>query len=250
MFADIDAASEAASSLARESIRGALDAGRDPCVVLSGGRTPRDAFSLLARGIIEDKLPVARILWLFGDERWVLPSHPRSNEGMAREMLLGPIGAPETTIASWKAGEGDPVDAAARYRARTAAVREAGGPDILLLGMGADGHTASLFPGAEARLAGREPMQVSADLPGDTAAVYLSEEREWRLTLCPGFLNAAGLVVFLVAGAGKRAALRAVLDGERSLPAAWIRGTRRVFLVTEETLGPGIGDFGRDVRHA
>lgn len=250
VFADLEAVSEAASAIARQSIHESLDAGRDPAVVLSGGRTPRTTFSLLARGILEDGVPVERFQWLFGDERWVAPGHPRSNEGMARETLLRPIGAPEKTIASWQADAGDPVEAADRYRVRIAAVAAAGGPDLLLLGMGADGHTASLFPGSSAHLPGRAPMEVSADLPGDTAAVYLSEGREWRLTLCPRFLNAARRVVFLVAGAEKRLALRRVLDGEMVLPAAWIRGGETLFLVTEETLGPGIKDFRGDARFA
>ena len=131
MFADPGAASEAAAELVLRALGEALAVGRSPCVILSGGSTPRDSLALLARGITGAKLPVQRLLWLFGDERWVPRDHPRSNEGMAREALLTPIGAPEQTIASWNPAEGEPVDAAARYGQWTARVRASGGcPDV------------------------------------------------------------------------------------------------------------------------
>jgi 6-phosphogluconolactonase len=250
VFADLEGAGEAAAALLLESLGTILAAGRSPSVVLAGGTTPRGALERLSRGILARGLPVHRVRWLFGDERWVARSHPRSNEGMARETLLAPVGAPQETIASWDAGTGDPVAAAGRYAVHTAAARAAGGPDIVLLGMGADGHTASLFPGAEAAVPGHGLLPVSPDLPGDTAAVYLAGEKEWRLTLCPVFLNRAALVVFLVDGQEKAGALGRVLDGDRALPASWITGGRRLFLVTERAAPPRGGDFGGPVRSA
>lgn len=236
VYADLHAASEAASALIREAIQEAIAAGREPVVALSGGGTPRETYRLLARDMIEQGIPVDRILWLFGDERWVPPGHPRSNEGMARETLLGPIGAPESSIASWEPGVGDPVDAARRYGQWTskARTRSAGHPDLVLLGLGTDGHAASLFPRGLAHAAGGEPRPVAADLPHDTAAVYLEAGKEWRLTLCPVFMNDARRVLFLVAGHGKAAALRRVLDGDPALPGSWIRGGQTLFLATQE----------------
>jgi 6-phosphogluconolactonase len=250
VFADIEEAGAAAAGLLLEAIGAVLAAGREPCVVLAGGTTPRGALGLLARGILAQALPVRRMRWLFGDERWVAPGHPRSNEGMARETLLGPVGAPEQTIASWGAGVGQPVEAAARYAAHTAAARAGGGPDIVLLGMGADGHTASLFPGAEAAVPGHGVLPVGPDLPGDTAAVYRAGEKEWRLTLCPVFLNRAARVLFLLDGQEKAGALARVLGGDRGLPASWITGRSRLFLVTERAAPPRGGDFGGPVRSA
>jgi 6-phosphogluconolactonase len=116
--------------------------------------------------------------------------------------------------------------------------------------MGADGHTASLFPGARATVPGRGAFPVGPDLPGDTAAVYLAGEKEWRLTLCPVFLNRAAMVVFLVDGQEKAEALGRVLDGDPALPASWITGASRLFLVTERTVPPRGGDFGGPVRCA
>ena len=252
VYADLEAASEAASGLIREAIREAIAAGRDAVVALSGGGTPREAYRMLASGILQEAIPVDRILWLFGDERWVPRGHARSNEGMARETLLEPIRAPERSIASWKPGAGDPVDAARRYGEWTsrARARAAGHPDLILLGLGADGHTASLFPGAIAHIAGREPLPVAADLPRETAAVYLSGDGEWRLTLCPLFMNDARRVLFLVAGAEKATALRRVLDGDLTLPGSWIRGSETLFLATQDALGPGRKDMRGEARLA
>ncbi len=252
VFADLEAASEAASGLILESVREAIAAGRDAVVALSGGGTPRETYRVLARGMLEMAIPVDRILWLFGDERWVPRGHARSNEGMARETLLEPIRAPERSIASWEPGAGDPVEAARRYGEWTsrARARAAGRPDLILLGLGADGHTASLFPGAIAHVAGQEPLPVAADLPRETAAVRLSGDGEWRLTLCPLFMNDARRVLFLVAGAEKAAALRRVLDGDPALPGSWIQGGETLYLATQDALGPGRRDLRGEARFA
>lgn len=234
VFPDLESAAESAAEAVLGSIAAALGDGRTAVVVLSGGRTPRGSLAALAGRMIEERLPVQRILWLFGDERWVPADHEQSNEGMAREALLGPIGAPESTICSWGAGQGDPVACAARYAGWTGRVRAGGAPDVVMLGLGADGHAASLFPGAEAHLPGGARQAVGPGLPADTAAVYRAREREWRLTLCPRFLCAARRAVFLVSGAEKAPALRRVLDGDRSLPGAWIRAGETLFCVTRD----------------
>jgi 6-phosphogluconolactonase len=252
VFADLEAAGDEAAGLVLESVTAALGAGRTACVVLNGGRTPRGSLAALARGIADARLPVERLLWLFGDERWVPSSHPQSNEGMAREALLAPIGAPAQTIASWDAGDGDPVQCAARYAAWTARARAAGAgsPDAVMLGLGPDGHAASLFPGSEAHLPGGIRAMVGPDLPGDTAAVYLPARKEWRLSLCPGFLGSARRLIFLVSGGEKARALRGVLDRDPSFPGSWIRAAQTVFCVTQDAAGPGVGDFCGDARFA
>jgi 6-phosphogluconolactonase len=252
VFADLEAAGDDAAALVLESVAGALAAGRTACVVLSGGRTPRGSLAALARGIADARVPVQRLLWLFADERWVPASHPRSNEGLARDALLAPIGAPAQTIATWGAGDGDPVQCAARYGAWTARARAAGAgsPDAVMLGLGPDGHTASLFPGTEAHLPGGIRAAVGPDLPGDTAAVHLPAGKEWRLTLCPGFLGSARRVVFLISGGEKARALRGVLDRDPSFPGSWIRAAQTVFCVTQDAAGPGVGDFRGDARFA
>ena len=169
-YPDAGALAEAACDLALGKIEEALAARDRACMVLAGGSTPRLAYSLLGRQIIRRRLPVDRITWLFGDERWVPVSDAQSNEGMARETLLGPIGSPESCVLSWHAGTGDPVQCARRFA--EAAPGEAGTPDLLFLGMGADGHTASLFPDGTAHLTDGGEAPVSSDIPGYAAAVH------------------------------------------------------------------------------
>lgn len=249
-YPDAEGLAEGASSLALEKIQEALEERGRACLVLAGGGTPRAAYSLLAREIARRKLAVEKLLWLFGDERWVPVNDPRSNERMARETLLGPIGAPPRTVLSWKAGAGDPVECAGEYAAQVQRVAGDAVPDLLFLGMGADGHTASLFPDGVAHLPGGAKMPVARDIPGRAAAVHAESAGGWRLTLCPGALSSSRVVVFLVDGAEKASALKRALSGDPSTPSAWIRGGETLYLVTRNSLGPESVEYGRDIRHA
>jgi 6-phosphogluconolactonase len=217
-------------------------------IILAGGGTPRSTYGILAEGAARRGLRPERLSWFFGDERWVGRYDPQSNEGMARAALLGPIGAPEDTIHSWQAGTGDPVECAAAYGAevRRAMGRADRAPDILILGLGADGHTASLFPGATAWLPGGKSVPVSGSLTGTAAAIGPAGERGWRLTLCPDFLRTSRCVVFLAAGAEKAQAFRRATRGDPAAPAAWIRGGETVFIAARDVIENG----GRDIRHA
>ena len=171
VFADADDLADRAAEIFAEAIGAALrDRGR-AVVVLAGGTTPRTAYDRLAARLREGGLPLDGIDWLPSDERWVPVDHPDSNEGMIRQTLLGPVGAPERTIHSWQPASGDPVDCAARFAERLAIGPFAAGPDLAILGIGADGHTASLFPGAVAELPGGREVPVDQDLPVDAVAV-------------------------------------------------------------------------------
>jgi 6-phosphogluconolactonase/glucosamine-6-phosphate isomerase/deaminase len=275
---DVEDLSEQASALLLSLIREALEKRGRARIILTGGVTPRLTYRLLASRITAAGLDVGRMSWFFGDERWVSRDDPQSNEGMALETLLRPIKAPEGSVHSWHAGSGDAVDCARRYdeivRAAMGSARAA--PDILLLGIGPDGHTASLFPGAVAHLpdgsqvlvapdimAGRTPpgRAASTNVPGRAArhgpplhaaaaAVEGGAARGWRLTLCPDFLRTSRYVVFLVAGAEKSAALARALRGDPGTPAGWIRGKRTAFLVTRDTMGPERADYRGDIQHA
>ncbi len=243
------ALAEEAAGVLVESISGALSARGGARVVLAGGNTPRSAYRLLADQMRARRIDAARVSWFFGDERWVPRTHEQSNEGMAREALLGPLGAPEDTIHSWDAGWGNPVECAGAYGGTVRRLMGKEAPDVVVLGLGADGHTASLFPGAAACLPDGTRMTVGPDLPGEAAAVEGSADRGWRLTLCPRFLCTSRLVVFLVSGAEKARALRLARAGSRELPGAWIRGAETRFLVTRDTMGPETPDtFGRTRR--
>ncbi len=249
---DAHALAEEASRLLLSTIEDSMAERGSARIILAGGETPRETYALVGDALRAGKIPMDKLEWFFGDERWVHRTHPRSNEGMAREMLLGRIGAPEKTIHSWDAGWGNPVECARLYGGQVMELmrKPADAPDLLILGMGADGHTASLFPGATAHLPGGARVPVSPDMPGAAAAVEGVAERGWRLTLCPVFLRTSRCVVFLVAGPDKAPALRRARSGDSATPAAWIRGTATWFIATREALGAEEPGYGREILHA
>jgi 6-phosphogluconolactonase len=182
-------------------------------VALSGGRTPAALYRALGSLPFEGWPHVH--LW-FGDERTVPPDHGDSNYRMARETLLAAVPVPDAHVHRM-AGELAPADAAAAYDAalrELAARQERPAPtfDMLLLGMGADAHTASLFPGSP--LLADEAREGSNDF---AAAVYVPSQKAWRLTLTPATIRAARTVFVLVAGSDKHQALRRALGESPAL---------------------------------
>lgn len=183
---------------------------------LSGGSTPRLLYERLASetAFERDWWRHTHIFW--GDERCLPPTHPDSNYHMARAALLDHVPIPPENIHRM-AGEREPEQAAADYEVELE--RVFGGPprfDLILLGMGRDGHTASLFPHTPAL---RERTRRAV------ANFYAPVEPPWRITLTLPVINAAG-VIFLVSGADKAETLRQVLEGEYKpddLPAQLVR---------------------------
>lgn len=181
-------------------------------LALSGGNTPKPVFEALARRPID----WSRIVLTFGDERCVPPDDEKSNYLMARRTLLDAIPIPAENVLRMK-GEIDPADAANEYEAELRA-RAGGGVfrhDLILLGMGPDGHTASLFPGTAA-LAETERLVVANDVP---------QMGMWRITFTYPLLNAARHVCFLVNSAGKDEILAEVFSGTSSYPCAAVQPT-------------------------
>lgn len=169
---------------------------------LSGGSTPRALYALLAE---QDAAQIdwSRVHVFWGDERTVPPDHADSNYRMAQEALLSRVSIPAAQIHRIQ-GELPPEQAADAYESLLR--REFGQDgrfDLVLLGMGDDGHTASLFPHTKA-LHERERWVVANEVPQLTT---------WRITLTYPAINAAARVAFLVSGAGKAARLRDVLEG-------------------------------------
>jgi 6-phosphogluconolactonase len=190
-------------------------------VAISGGKTPLPAYALLAR---EPGLPWAETDVFFADERCVPPGDPRSNYGAARAALLGHVPARVHRIV----GEREPEEAARAYEAELrATLGERPALDLVLLGVGDDGHTASLFPGSPALDERARLVLATPAPPGALAA--------WRVTLGLAALDGARRACFLVEGEGKRAPLARILAGE-DLPAARVRAAEVRWLVTRDAL--------------
>ncbi len=188
-----------------------------PSLTLSGGSTARQSYELLAGADVEwGKVDV-----FFGDERWVPVDDPDSNEGAARHAFVDQV-LPRHVHSMRHAGES--IEEAADAYDRL--VRGYGPLDFVHLGLGPDGHTASLFPGSSA-LAERERLVVAT---GDDLHPHP------RLTLTYPALDQSRLAVFTVAGEGKREALRRVKAGD-DLPAAHVAAARVIWLVDEAANG-------------
>lgn len=180
-------------------------------VALSGGNTPRAVYSLLASK--HKSLPWDRIHIFFGDERHVPPDHPDSNFRMASKSLLSKVPIPEKNVHRIHA-ELDAEAAAAEYEQQLVSFFHLPNQDwprfdLIFLGIGEDGHTASLFPGSKALT---EASRVTAN--------WVEKFKTFRITLTFPVLNHAAQVVFLVSGAGKAQILSQVLrPGAKEFPA-------------------------------
>jgi 6-phosphogluconolactonase len=198
-------------------------------LALSGGSTPRDLYSRLVSAEFSTQVDWARVHFFWGDERAVPPDHPESNYRMAYEALLSHVNPPPENVHRILA-EKQPAEAAREYEEtlrlaflpRTASgtstrdSREYPRFDLILLGLGANGHTASLFP----------HTGVLHESTRWVAAEYIDEVKMDRITLTAPAINAAENILFLVAGSDKAVTARAVLSGEyrpEELPAQLIR---------------------------
>jgi len=219
VFADPGALADAtAQTIVREAAAAVAARGRF-LVALAGGATPRETYARLALPPRSEAMPWPRTFVFFGDERCVPPQHPESNYRMAHEMLLGKVAIPPSQVFRLRGESDDPEAAAAEYGRALAEVfgtRRGEIPrfDLILLGMGLDGHTASLFPGSPAL---KEIFRPVAGVHAAAAAI------PQRLTLTFPVLNAAACVVFIVAGAEKAKAVKAVLADGAMLPAGMVR---------------------------
>jgi 6-phosphogluconolactonase len=204
-------AQAAAEALVRCAVEAIRTSGRF-AVALSGGSTPKRLYALLATEPHAARVDWPRVHVFWSDERCVPPASPASNYRMARECLLDHVPLPQPNIHRIR-GEGDPLEAAAAYeRELRHAFSVPEGPprrapgrrfDFVLLGLGEDGHTASLFPGTAA-------LQETTRW---VVAHYVAAMSMWRITLTPLLINAAADVAFIVSGREKTIALRRVIEG-------------------------------------
>jgi len=181
-------------------------------VALSGGSTPRRLFEILAAAPFRDQLDWSTVEFFWGDERAVPPDHKDSNFGMARAAMLQSLAIAPPRIHRMQAERADRDAAAHEYQAEVARVFGAAGDappafDLILLGMGPDGHTASLFPYTDAL---REATRW-------VVPNYVPKLSAHRLTMTPTLINRAACVMFLVAGPDKAVPLAEVLEGPPDL---------------------------------
>lgn len=219
--------------------RGNEAAARSGCftVALSGGSTPKALYSLLATPAFADRIPWPKVHLFWGDERCVPPDHPDSNYRMVRESLLSKISIASENVHRM-AGEKEPKLAAVEYENELKIFFQSseGEPprfDLILLGLGEDGHMASLFPGSEAL---KETKRL-------VAANFVENMNAYRLTLTLPVLNHAANVFFLVAGKSKAAIVQKLFElgsGIENLPAARVRpvqGSLSWFITRDAALG-------------
>lgn len=205
VYDDKDALLHAA---AQQFVRLAQDAVQDKGrfdVALAGGSTPKPLYALLASEAYRDQVDWSQVRVFWGDERCVPPDNEASNYHMAWQAMLNHVPIPDSHVHRMR-GEMEPTTAAFAYEQVLESVfGEDLTPrfDLIHLGMGDDGHTASLFPNTPA-LDETEKFVV---------AHYVGKLDAWRITLTPRTLNHAANISFLVSGAGKAAVLQAVLNG-------------------------------------
>ncbi len=207
VFADGEEVARAATRRFIELARAAIAANGRFSVALAGGSTPKRVYELLASEEFTGQTDWARVHIFFGDERCVPPDHHESNYRMAREALLAQVMLPLENVHRM-VGEGDAVANARLYEEELREFfNDAPWPqfDLIMLGMGDDGHTASLFPGSRALT--EEGAWVTAN--------WVEKFNTFRITLTAPAINRAAHVMFIVTGAGKAERLPEVLHGPR-----------------------------------
>lgn len=223
VLASADELADAAARLFVAAAGAAFGARGEFVVALAGGSTPRSTYARIAEQYASSvDWPRVQVLW--GDERCVPPESPESNYRMAREALLDHVSVHKENVHRIH-GEGDAVEEASAYERVVRGVlktpvglpRRGSGTsiDLVLLGLGEDGHTASLFPGAPVAGEGTHGTEASGGDARWVEAVFVKARSMWRVTLTPVVINAAAEVVFIVSGGAKAAMVRRVLEGPR-----------------------------------
>ena len=188
-------------------------------IALSGGTTPETLYRALTSPAFADRFDWSRTTFFFSDERCVPPDDPRSNYALAKKILFTPLNIMPSQVYRMAGESSDPRAAAFEYEQQLRLATKTSSSaqpslDLILLGIGEDGHTASLFPGAS----------ILRDRQRVIAATQSPKDPPNRMTMTLAAINRASVILFLVTGVGKAGVVRAILDprteAERQLPAA------------------------------
>ena len=210
-------AAELVQSVGREALR---EKGQF-FIALSGGATPALLYEALTSSVFAGRFDWSRTIFFFGDERCVPPDDPRSNYALASQALFIPLNIGPSQVCRMAGESCDQQAAAADYEQQLRRATKTPAPampqlDLILLGLGEDGHTASLFPGSP----------ILRDRQNVIAVTQSPKDPPIRLTMTLGVINRASVVLFLVAGAGKAGVVSAILDpkteADRQLPASLV----------------------------
>jgi 6-phosphogluconolactonase len=171
-------------------------------IAISGGSTPKPLYEMLGKSPMKESLAKSRITWVVVDERYVPITDPQSNEAMIRKTLFANGVSPNHHFLRFDTSLGDPQKTADKFEAewRTLGIESL---DMILLGMGDDGHTASLFPGTDV-------LSVEDRI---AAPVFVPRMNQWRVTLTFPVIRDADLRIVMTAGASKRTMLQQIRDG-------------------------------------
>ena len=188
-------------------------------VALSGGSTPKLLFELLAdpNELFRDQIPWSNIHFFWSDERHVPPDHPDSNYRMANDAMLSRVPVAEKNVHRVPSENLNATEAANQYEQTLIETTHQSLPqlDLILLGLGPDGHTASLFPGTD----------VLHETKRLVAAPWVEKFQSYRITMTLPLLNNGASVVFLVSGAEKAKIVKEVLEGPEKYPAQAVKPT-------------------------
>jgi 6-phosphogluconolactonase len=202
---DLDELSHAAAEMIIKLACESLEASGRFSIALAGGSTPRNLYLLLASPKYRYTVDWPNVTYIIGDERNVAPAAPESNFRMVKESLLDPLRVPTEKVMRWETELGEVSDVAAHFEASLERVLEPNGRiDLVLLGLGSDGHTASLFPRTPAL---REERKLATEN-------WVEGLNDYRFTLTFRAINDAADVIFLVSGSEKASAVAKVIDGE------------------------------------
>ena len=222
IHSDGQAVAEAAAAFVLEAGKEAVRANGRFFIALSGGKTPETLYRALTSPAFADRFDWSQATFFFSDERCVPPNDPRSNYALADKTLFTPLKITPSQVYRMAGESRDPQRAAHEYEQQLRLATKTSPSaqpslDLILLGLGEDGHTASLFPGSPA-LRDHQRVIVATQSPKDPPN---------RLTMTLAVINRASMILFLAIGTGKVGVVRAILDpkteAERQLPASLVK---------------------------